>query len=62
MTPQLSAGPMTPHPPTSANTIAGTSTSGVELEDMFHAETGLDDDDDDDDGDGKSVSTLRRPC
>jgi hypothetical protein len=53
MTPQLSAAQMTPQPPTSATTATGTSTNGVELEDMFHTETGLDDEDDDDDGDGE---------
>ena len=59
-----------PHPPTSATTngiasLSGTeeppSDTGVNVDDIFKAETGLDDDDDDDDGDGDGTPTLTMP-
>jgi len=60
--------PLTPRPPMSVITngvngsVSGTgeqpSSSGVNVDDIFQAETGLDDDDDDDDLDGQSSSRF----
>lgn len=49
----LNATPITPHPGSSVtpNGIhVASSSGGVDLDNMFQTETGLDDDDDDDDG------------
>lgn len=51
---------LTPHPPSSMNNGSHEPPS-VNMDDMFHTETGLDDDDDDDDGDGQSSFIHRAP-
>ena len=58
ITPTLPQGGLMPNPPTSATTNGGSvsgehpSSTGVDMDDMFQAETGLDGDDEDEDGDG----------